>query len=91
MGLCENSQRPINWLSFKFAVRDRLSPENKQALTQSKLFRMKQTGTLEDYIRAFSPSSSQVKYQEDRTRALLFTSGLVRDLRKKILNEYPKN
>ena len=33
MGLCENSQRPTNWLSFKSAVRDRFSPENKQELT----------------------------------------------------------
>ena len=58
MGLCENSQRPTNWLSFKSAVRDRFSLENKQELMQIKLFRMKQTGTSEDYIRAFSSSSS---------------------------------
>ena len=56
MGLCENSQRPTNWLSFKSAVRDRFSLENKQELMQIKLFRMKQTGTLEDYIRAFASS-----------------------------------
>ena len=52
---------------------------------------MKQTGTLEDYIRAFSSSTSQVKYMDDQRRALLFTSGLVSDLRKKDLKEYPKN
>ena len=91
MGLCENSQRPTNWLSFKSAVRDRFSLENKQELMQIKLFRMKQTGTLEDYIRAFSSSSSQVKHMDDRTRALLFTSGLVSDLRKEVLKEYPKD
>ena len=93
MGLCENSQRPTNWLSFKSAVRDRFSLENKQELMQIKLFRMKQTGTLEDYIRAFSSSSSQVKHMDDRTRAcaLLFTSGLVSDLRNEVLKEYPKD
>ena len=87
MGLCENSQPPTNWLSFKSAVRDRFSLENKQELTQIKLFWMKQTGTLRvrvRNIRAFSSSSSQVKYMDDRTRALLFTSDLVSDLRKKV-------
>ena len=70
---------------------ERFSLENKQELTPIKLFAMKQMGTLEDYIRAFSSSSSQAKYMDDRTRALLFTSGLVSDLRKEVLKEYPKN
>ena len=42
-------------------------------------------------IRAFSSSSSQVKHMDDRTRALLFTSGLVSDSRKEVLKEYPKD
>ena len=48
-------------------------------------------GTLEDYVRAFSSSSSQVKYMDDRTRAPPFPSGLVSDLPKEVLKEYPKN
>ena len=51
---------------------------------------MKQTGTFDDYIHAFSSSTSQVKYLHDRTRALLFTSGFASDLRKEVFKEYPK-
>ena len=78
------------FLSFKsvYAFRDRFGFVN--GLKQMQLARMKQTGTFDDYIHAFSSSTSQVKYLHDRTRALLFTSGFASDLRKEVFKEYPK-
>ena len=80
------------FLSFKsaYAFRDRFGFVNGLKQMQVGLLRMKQSGTFDDYIHAFSSSTSQVKYLHDRTRALLFTSGFASDLRKEVLKEYPK-
>ena len=80
------------FLSFKsvYAFRDRFGFVNGLKQMQVGLLRMKQTGTFDDYIHAFSSSTSQVKYLHDRTRALLFTSGFASDLRKEVFKEYPK-
>ena len=78
------------FLSFKsaYAFRDRFGFVN--GLKQVRLLRMKQTGTFDDYIHAFSSSTLQVKYMDDRTLALVFTSGFASDLRKEVYKEYPK-
>ena len=70
------------FLSFKsvYAFRDRFGFVNGLKQMQVGLLTMNQTGTFDDYIHAFSSSSSQVKYLHDRTRALLFTSGFASDL-----------
>ena len=80
------------FLSFKsvYAFRDRFGFVNGLKQMQVGLLRMKQTGTFDDYIHALSSSTSQVKYMDDRTLALVFTSGFASDLRKEVFKEYPK-
>ena len=80
------------FLSFKsaYAFRDQFCFVNGLNQMQVRLLRMKQTGAFDDYIHALSSFTSQVKYMDDRTLALVFTSGFASDLRKEVFKEYPK-
>ena len=80
------------FLSFKsaYAFRDQFGFVNGLKQMQVRRLRMKQTGTFDDYIHALSSSTSQVKFMDDRTLALVFTSGFASDLRNEVFKEYPK-
>ena len=55
------------------------------------LFSLFQTGSLDEYVRAFSRLSLCVSDIDELSRALLFVRGLSDDLRPDAMREHPKN
>ena len=71
-----DGERPNDWTSLRNGLRAAFSPDGERAFHRTKLLRIRQVGSLENYIAEFRSlciSSSKV---DELTKAILFTEGL---------------
>ena len=79
-----DGERPNDWTSLRNGLRAAFSPDGERAFHRTKLLRIRQVGSLENYIAEFRSlciSSSEV---DELTKAILFTEGLKVELRRAV-------
>ena len=89
ISLVDSGTRPATWPDMKLALKKAFSSQYEEERSRLSLLRLKQTGSLEDYVREFSQLSLLTPGLDDHTRCLLFTEGLSDTLRKDVLREHP--
>ena len=79
-----DGERPNDWTPLWNGLRAAFSPDGERAFHRTKLLRIRQVGSLENYIvefRSICISSSEV---DELTKAILFTEGLKVELRRAV-------
>jgi len=80
-----------DWPSLRNALEHVYGPLFDTEQARIDLFAVKQQGEIDLYITDFSRLSLQVPQLDDHSRAILFTNGLIPELRGRVLQEHPLN
>ena len=92
MGLTrKRGEEPFaNWSDFESGIKKRFEPANLQTRLQLQLHEIKQTATLEEYIRRFQNLVMQVDDLPELTKVTHFMCGLKTDLRRELRKQGPQ-
>ena len=80
-----------DWPALREQLAATFGPLHEEEDSRLALFSLFQTGSLDEYVRAFSRLSLCVSDIDELSRALLFVRGLSDDLRPDAMREHPKN
>ena len=84
MTQCSGENRPKDWPILRDRLKEAFSPDLERALNRSNLLKIRQTGSLEDYIEDFRRLSILTPEVDELTRTTIFTEGLKKDIRRAV-------
>ena len=85
----DEGRRTTSWIDLKSLLSVTLGPAHDQERTRFQLLATKQEGALESYIVNFSSLALMTPDLDNQTKAVIFTRGLVKDLKKSVLQQHP--
>ena len=91
MALCGDGKRPQSWDEFRSLLRAAFFPSHEKEQSRIALFRLRQTGSVQEYVNTFSSLSLASEDCDELTKTLLFVEGLSEHLRIPVRQTYPKS
>ena len=90
ISICENGKKPANWVEFRRLLESNFLPAHEKEQSRVALFRLRQTGSLRDYVSQFSTYSLAAADCDELTKTLLFMEGLSKDLARQVRPKFPQ-
>ena len=84
MTQCSGENCPKDWPILRDRLKEAFSPDLERALNRSNLLKIRQTGSLEDYIEDLRRLSILTPEVDELTRTTIFTEGLKKDIRRAV-------
>ncbi|KAF1333397.1 Retrovirus polyprotein, partial [Globisporangium splendens] len=87
---CESENVPKSWSLFKTRLRERFRPKDFEYNLRERLFHLKQTGSIHEYVSRFQDLLSQSELSiSEMEKRFYFQNGLRNETAKKIKEESP--
>ena len=91
MNLDEQGKKPQSWIEFRQLLESAFLPAHEREQSRIAMFRLKQTGSLQQYIAQFTATSLAVTDCDELTKTLLFVEGLQKELGERVRQKFPQS